>query len=218
MKITIIFISLFIICSCSNTDKSRQIKVKKIINSRQVSNKSDVKIDSLTINCDSIYPNKSFQLTLITFDTSNEEDIENNSVFIFSKVINDKVVEIFRDSVYSKVQAIEFHDFNGDKIKDILVQNISDARSNWTYNLYLMNNKKGSLKKIRGFNEIKNPLFDIKYKVIANYVNSGTNWTEFYKIKGDSVINCGITIHDNTKKDIQGKEYQRDYQKAISKI
>ena len=69
---------------------------------------------------------------------------------------NGQYVPIFSDSIFNTVQEVGFTDFNNDGIKDILVQNISDVRSNWTYYLYLVDTAQNKLKKIKGFEEIKN--------------------------------------------------------------
>jgi glutamine synthetase len=69
---------------------------------------------------------------------------------------------IIKDSIFSTVKEIKFADFNNDKINDVLVQNISDVRSNWTYYLYLYNPKTNSFKRVKGFEEIKNPKYNSK--------------------------------------------------------
>jgi glutamine synthetase len=69
---------------------------------------------------------------------------------------------IIKDSIFSTVKEIKFADFNNDKINDVLVQNISDVSSNWTYYLYLYNPKTNSFKRVKGFEEIKNPKYNSK--------------------------------------------------------
>ena len=169
----------------------------------------------IEIGCDTIYKGKGYKLILVLIDSTNEDETIPNSLFTLSKLVNEKYVTIFSDSVFNKVQEVLFADYNNDGVKDILVQNISDARSNWTYYLYLVDTIENRLKKIRHFNEIKNPNFLSEYNLIDNYVMSGQNWTSFYKINEDSVKDYGIVIYDNQTDD--GK-YERDYRKAINRI
>lgn len=170
--------------------------------------------NTTTIKCDSIYKDKGITIKLINFD--NEKDgYENdkNSILIIYQKINRKNLTLIKDSIFSRVQEIEFKDFNNDKIKDVLIQNISDARSNWTYNLYLYSPQTNNFKRVIGFDEIKNPSYNSKYKIIESHVNSGKNWAAFYKIKNYKVYNYNIEIIDDGS--IQA---EKEYSKAIKKI
>src|SRR5690606_14133857 len=102
---------------------------------------------------------------------------------------------IFVDSIFSIVAEVKFIDFNNDGIRYILIQNDSDVRSNWTYNLYLVDTLNNSIKKVKGFNQIKNPNFIAKYNLIDNEVMSGSNWTSFYQIQNDSILVFGYVIY-----------------------
>lgn len=170
--------------------------------------------NTTTIKCDSIYKDKGITIKLINFD--NEKDgYENdkNSILIIDQKINGKNSTLIKDSIFSRVQKIEFKDFNGDKIKDLLIQNISDARSNWTYNLYLYNPQTNNFKRVIGFEEIKNPIYNSKYKIIESHVNSGKNWAAFYKIKKFKVYDYNIEIIDDGS-----PKAEKEYRKAIKKI
>jgi hypothetical protein len=112
-------------------------------------------------------------------------------------------------------QKVQFADFNGDNVKDILVQNVSDVRSNQTYYLYLVDTTYGRLTKIKGFEEIKNPDYVSKYNLIDNYVMSGKDRTSFYKIQSDTIKDFDIVIYDDHLDD---GIYDRDYKNAIKKI
>lgn len=170
--------------------------------------------NTTTIKCDSIYKNKGITIKLINFDDEKDGyENEKNSILIINQKINGKNSTLIKDSIFSKVQEIEFKDFNNDKIKDILVQNISDVRSNWTYNLYLYNSKTNNFKKVNGFEEIKNPSYNSKYKIIESHVNSGKNWAAFYKIKNFKVYDYNIEIIDDGS-----LKAEKEYRKAIKKI
>lgn len=164
----------------------------------------------IKINCDSIYPNENLSIELKLLDTS-QYDFE----FRITKNINGQDLNLFKDTIYSTTQKVEFKDFNNDKIKDILVQNESDVRSNWTYNLYLIDLKNDKLTKVKRFNDIKNPNFLNKLNLIDNYVYSGQNWTSFYKMQNDSIIDLGFIIYDDQAED--GK-YKKEYLMTIEKI
>ena len=173
--------------------------------------------ETTEIDCDTVYFGKGYKLKLTKFDSINEDETKFNTVFSFQKRSNGQFSEIFRDSIFNKVQDVKFEDYNNDKIRDILIQNYSDVRSNWTYYLYLIDTTNDRLKKINGFEEIKNPSYVSKYDLIDNYVVSGTNWTSFYKIKGDTILDFGIVIYADPSVDNDLK-YDRNYKKAIKTI
>jgi len=170
--------------------------------------------NTTTIKCDSIYKDKGITIKLINFDDEKDGyENEKNSILIINQKINGKNSTLIKDSIFCKVQEIEFKDFNNDKIKDILIQNISDVRSNWTYNLYLYNPQINNFKRVIGFEEIKNPTYNSKYKIIESHVNSGKNWAAFYKIKNFKVYDYNIEIIDDGS-----LKAEKEYRKAIKKI
>jgi hypothetical protein len=171
--------------------------------------------DKTEILCDTVYKNKDYKLTLTLFDTTNRDETIPNTLFTLSKLTDGHYFPIYSDSIFNKVQEIHFSDFNNDNLKDILVQNISEVRSNWTYYLYLVDTTQNKLKKIKGFEEIKNPDYLRQYNLIDNYVISGRNWTSFYKIQGDNIKDFDIVIYDNQ---IDDGSYDRDFKKAIKTI
>ncbi|WP_264554319.1 XAC2610-related protein [Flavobacterium sp. N503310] len=167
-----------------------------------------------TIKCDSNYKNKGITIKLINFETEKEGyDGEKNSILIISQKVNNKSSILVKDSIFSGTQQVEFRDFNNDKIKDILIQNISDVRSNWTYNLYLYNSKTNNFKRVIGFEEIKNPSYNSTYNIIESHVISGTNWAAFYKIKNYKVFDYQIEITDDGS-----KKSDKEYRQALKKI
>ena len=166
------------------------------------------------VKCDSIYKGKGITIKLKKFETEKQGYFgEKNSILTISQKLNGKNSVLIKDSIFSLLQEIKFQDYNNDKIKDILIQNISDVRSNWTYNLYLYNLKTNSFKKVKGFEEIKNPGYNSKYKIIESHVMSGRNWTGFYSIKNNKIYDYKIEITDDGS-----SKYEKEYQKAIKKI
>jgi hypothetical protein len=212
MKNIFLLISLLSINSfCGQAQKTENDN--KAVNS--IDSITETKFKSTEIVCDTIYPNKDYSISLLSFYPMNEDETIPNTLFTISKLTNGKYLPIFSDSIFTSVQEVRFEDFNNDKVKDILVQNYSDVRSNWTYHLYLTDTVKDNFKKIKGFEEIKNPNYLPQYNLIDNYVMSGQIWTSFYKIIGDSIKDFDIVIYDNQTED---GSYERDHKKAIESI
>ena len=210
-----ILIVLGLTISCNNRQPEKQKSVTDEIVEVKSDSITENKFETTEIVCDTVYPNKGYKITLLTFDPNNEDEAIENTLFTFSKLTNGKYLKIISDSIFNRVQEVRFEDFNNDKVKDILVQNYSDVRSNWTYYLYLVDTVQNKLKKIKGFEEIKNPNYLPKYNLIDNYVISGQIWTSFYKITGDTIKDFDIEIYDNQEDD---GSYDREYKKAIKSI
>jgi hypothetical protein len=199
MKRYLLLCSLFIVVvGFSNTD---------VLNSK--------KQEVTEINCDTIYKGKGYSIQLVSkLDTVYDETHYNAKFILYKRTKAGKKI-LVSDSIYNRVPEIRFEDFNNDGIKDILVQNVSDVRSNYTYYLYLVDLVHDRLTKIKGFEEIKNPHYLPEYNLIDNYVMSGQIWTNFYRIQGSSITDYHIVIYDNQTED---GSYDRAYEKAIQKI
>ncbi|WP_148226474.1 XAC2610-related protein [Paludibacter propionicigenes] len=181
-----------------------------------VEQKSEVKIETTEILCDSVYKDKGYKITLTKFDLDNVGDeTRSNSIFSLYKFVEGKYSLIYKDSIFFQFQEVKFEDFNNDKVKDILIQNYSSARSNLFYYLYTVDTKNDKLKKIDGFERIPNPTFLSKYKIIEGSAVAGKDWTKFYEIKGDSIHDFGVVIYDNH---LENSNYERNYKKAINKL
>ncbi len=178
-------------------------------------NKPNTKV--FETNCDSIYKGKSYKIIQTHFPEGIDTNDNKNTVFQFILTKDSKQTIFYQDTLYSTTGEIKFRDFNNDGIRDILIQNSSDVRSNWTYYLYLFDTVNNRLKNIRGFEEIKNPHYLPKYNLIDNYVNSGRSWTSFYKIKDDTIKEFDIVIYDG-QTEAENIKYNQDYQNAILTI
>jgi len=215
-KLIFILTLFVVVTSCDNTRQNDKISKSDSDTTKQNGLTYDSS-DQFEINCDSIYNDQGITLRLVPIDNATENEPQYKFTFIIYKKQNGQQSEIFRDIVESTVQEIKFADFNNDNVKDILVQNISDVRSNWTYYLYIVDKNISSVRKIKGFEEIKNPNYLPKYDLVDNMVMSGRNWTSFYKILGDSIKDFNIVIYDG--EDENGKyTYDTDYKKAIKTI
>ncbi|MDR2237875.1 MAG: hypothetical protein LBE92_17260 [Chryseobacterium sp.] len=159
------------------------------------------------IRTDDIYPKENISISL---DKIKEADDETSNYQL--KIYKNKKL-ILKDLVYSKVGEFEFEDFNGDGIKDLLIQNISDVRSNWTYSLYLFDPKNKTFKKVLNFESIKNPVYQSKHNWIESYTVSGANYLSFYRIVGNRIRDLNYTIHDN-----DSVNFENEYQRAVKKF
>jgi hypothetical protein len=211
-KCTVYILTFITLTNCINGTKRNASVIDSL--------RTQVSVDMANPNSrtkEVMYEGKNYKLTLMTFDTVTDDESRFNSILTLSKRTSDNYFEIFKDSIFSTVQKVNFNDYDSDGLRDILVQNISDARSNWTYYLYLVDTTNDHVKKIRGFEQIKNPRFIAKYNLIDNYVNSGRNWTEFYKIEGDSIFNYGITIYKG-EDDNGNVTFEQEFQKTLKEI
>ena len=208
-----------VVTSCDNVRQNDQTSQPDIDTTSQnglTYNSSD-NFEIIEIKCDSIFNDKGIIIRLVPVDRKTNKEPEYKFQFLVTKKQNGLQAEIFRDTIESTVQDVKFADFNNDNVKDILIQNISDVRSNWTYHLYIVDKNVNSIRKIKGFEEIKNPNYLPEYDLIDNMVKSGRNWTSFYKILGDTIKDFKIVIYDGA--DENGiVTYDADYKKAIKKI
>lgn len=218
-KLFFILTLIATITSCDNVERNKQSSKIDTArgNQNRLTNNTTDNSEIVEINCDTIYKDKGISIRLVPLDRKTNNEPENTFIFLVFKKQNGKQAEIFRDTIESTVLEVEFADFNNDNVKDILIQNFSDVRSNWTYNLYIVDRNLDLIRKIKGFEEIKNPNYLPKYDLIDNMVASGRNWTSFYKIVGDTIKDFNIVIYDG--EDENGKDtYDADYKKAINKI
>lgn len=201
----ILFLCIFIVAFSNNYSIKDDLITKKV--------KAEQGLTEF--NCDTIYKGKGYRIQLNSKLDTIYDETKNNSKFILYKVSKAGKKIIYSDSIYNRVHEIRFEDFNNDNVKDILVQNVSDVRSNYTYYLYLVDLTHDKLTKIKGFEEIKNPNYVREYNLIDNYVMSGQIWTSFYKIQGNKIKDYNIVIYDNQTED---GSYDKEYLKAIKKI
>ncbi len=212
---TLIISLLLLLTACREGDEGAGIRNADSVNisiDKPVSPEADNHIE---INCDSIFREKGYKIFLADIGSAPSDEDARRFAFKFLRHLNGREIEIFNDTIESSAQKIQYADYNGDATKDILIQNYSDARSNWTYHLFLVDEKLGKLKKVRGFEEIKNPTYLASHDIVTNYVNSGTNWTSFYKIQADTVIDLDISIEDDLGDD---GSYQRKYDQVLVDI
>lgn len=190
--------------SCKNSNAKEQL-AKNIVSEN---------VDSIIVPYDD---SDDFRVCIIKLiDENISDDASYNALFDFQMKQANKWHSIFSDSIFTTIGEVEFVDYNNDGQKDILIQHDSSARSNFTYYLYLFDKHRTKIRKIKNFETILNPVYDIKNQTISNYVLSGKNWSSFYEIKGDSVLDYGIVIEDQQSEDVS--DYYLLYNKAIDSI
>ena len=218
MRVMIILALLsFSLTNCNNANQpsaQNSTDTSKVFETT-TPNVANDEIYATEILCDTVYENKGYKITLVRFNSTNKNETIPNTLFTLSKLTNGQYIPIYSDSIFSESHGVTFEDFNNDKVTDILVRHTFDVRSNSHYYLYLIDTVQDKLKKIKGFEEIKNPNYLPQYDLIDNYVMSGQIWTSFYKIKGDTLRDYNIVIYDDQT---EGGSYDRDYKKAIKSI
>ncbi len=215
VKYLLIFFVLPIIVNCSDIKNEHSKAKKEIAEEINQTKKRSNKKEIVHINCDTIF-NKNYQIDLIPLKQSygNENEVFDYVYkFEFYKIENNRKKFIQTDTLTCFLPQIEFIDYNNDNIKDILILNVSSARSNLSYFLYLVDLKKDKLKRVKGFEKIPNPKYLKEYDLITNYVFTGKNWTKFYKIKSDSVIEFNKIIYEEPD-----GSYMNEYNKALKEI
>lgn len=219
--ITVISILLISISSCGFDTKKNTLNFSdnddKIKTEKVEFNKEDY--SSREIICDSIYNNEKYKVVVSDYSNETNKDEElHNSIFKFYKLKNGDFQEVYRDSIVKNFEEIRFLDFNNDNVKDILIENISDVRSNITYYLYLFDTLSDKLTKVKGFNKIKNPHFLPKYNLVDNEVMSGREWTSFYQIQKDTIYDFGYVIYKGMNSDGTIAEFEKEYQSTLKKV
>jgi hypothetical protein len=164
--------------------------MKKETAERLISEEPSSKLYQTTVNADTIFNTKGF---IVELEWTSEDDYEKlNALLRIRK--GDEIV--YSDSMFSSMQEFIFTDINLDGERDILVQNISDARSNLTYNLYLVNTEINSFIKVPEFPKIKNPR--LSEGIIVSYVVSGTDYSIFYELtKENNIFQHDIVCYDD---------------------
>lgn len=140
-----------------------------------------------------------------------------NIYFGKSSLTADKV--FWKDKIYLKFanDNISREDYNGDGIKDILIFSETGGRGgNAYYYLFLINPKTKKIVRVKNFEKIVNPEYNQKYKVIASYGLSGSNYYSIYKISKDNkAYQIGKSFEDTFEND--PKELDKRIRRILKK-
>jgi hypothetical protein len=128
-----------------------------------------------------VFNDASYKLTLHVEGNDDGYD-DSNAVLTLVHKVGRKSTVLLRDTLSCQQNNITFGDFNGDGIKDILIFNVWDVRSNETYYLYLVNMQKKKLIRVKGFEEICNPQYQSWDSTIYSYVSAAADYYMTYKI------------------------------------
>jgi len=116
-------------------------------------------------------------------------------------------------------------DFNGDGVADFLIMKGTGARgSNELFYLFLTDPKAKKLVKVKGFEELPNPTYYPKHKVVLSYSFAGKNYYSIYRIgKQNQLLKIGNAFEDsfdgdekilNAKIEATLKQHQIDTKKS----
>jgi hypothetical protein len=173
--------------------------------------------NGISVYFDSSNTSKRYKLTLNSFNDSTENEKINNTVLQFYIMTDRNDVCVNEDSVYVFRNMVKFEDYNNDKIKDVLVHNYSDARSNRTYYLFLLDTVNDKFIKVKGFEDIKNPTYNEDFMIITSDVISGIPWVGFYVILADTIYNPQIYFYDKTNME-SSFNYALEFNRAINEL
>jgi len=127
------------------------------------------------------FPKSNLQLRIRIFDpVTKDPDINTAEILLINKY--GKVV--FSDSLHMGRMAFDFQDYNGDGIEDLILhRHIHAARSNMSYNLYLVSTNRQSLRKVKGFEDVLNPTYDLEKRLIkSSYLYGAYMGWSYFKI------------------------------------
>lgn len=94
-------------------------------------------------------------------------------------------------------------DFNGDGVADFLILKGTGARgSNELYYLFLADSKAKTLTRVKGFEDLPNPSYHPKHKVVISYGFAGKNYYSIYRInKANQLTQMGNSFEDSFDSD-----------------
>lgn len=215
MKNLIMLFLLISLSACHSTAKKSSAERaatfpkqgKKVIKAEHytLKNTSDGKIfNQCDLNCIWQYYYPFLDSTYVVAIQNCPEEyfgVTDNAILYFgrNKAENDQV--FLKDSLFIKIKSefVEYNDFNGDDIKDIMIFSETGGRGgNAFYYLYLIDPKSKRIIRIKDFETIVNPEYNKKHNVIIGYGLSGTNNYSIYKIsKNNSVYPIGESFEDD---------------------
>lgn len=134
---------------------------------------------------------------------------EDNTTIYFCKKNGSIDVVYWKERLFTTKIAnnYEYVDYNNDGIKDVVLFTGTGGRGgNSYYLLYLVDPKKHTLTKVKGFDNIANPSYDQKHKVIVGYGLSGENYYSLYRFdQTNKIYQIGKAFKDTDKLDLDTK-------------
>lgn len=221
MKNTIPIFLLFTILACNSTAEHK--KVKAVAVKADISVTKTIKVKTVLVpvekpskkifnQCD---PNCVWKYYHPFADTSYVLRIQNcpaehigegkNAVINFVKDNGNSDKVFLQDSLLIQIQNefLEYKDFNGDGVKDVVIFSQTGARGgNSFYYLYLVDVKNKKIVRVKDFENIVNPEYNKKYNVVVAYGLAGSNYYSIYKIsKSNKAHKIDEAFEDNFNSD-----------------
>jgi hypothetical protein len=108
----------------------------------------------------SVFWDANLKLRVHILDPDEPDARKNNTFLTLFRSDKDNEHILFRDSIFAYMLLFRITDMNGDGIKDLLIYNTNIGAENKSYHLYLVDQKNGSLKRVKKFERVFNPYFD----------------------------------------------------------
>lgn len=158
--------------------------------------------DNTTDNlcCDStfkIFNDDSYFVSFNVLKPKNGESESHLGRLTLNHKVANNIALLLCDTLEFAFPNVELRDMNNDRIRDILINNSSSARSVWTQHLYLVDNKNHELKRVKNFEEVYDPSLDTTNNIISSVARYSCVHYYFYRItKDDKLINLGNDYED----------------------
>lgn len=150
------------------------------------------------------FADRSYVLALQSCTTSQSQ--EKSHTLYFGQTQNQQEHLFWKEPISIQYNAeVKTTDFNGDGHQDLLIFSGTGARgSNEYYHLYIADPKNKKLTKIKGFENISNPSYNAKHRVIVGYGYADKNYYSLYRIsKTHNIIPIGKAFEDNFESNAQ---------------
>jgi hypothetical protein len=137
----------------------------------------------------SIFWDATLKINIRIFETADPDPERYNAVLTVYKLAVGNRKVIFRDSLFCYPLQIKTEDMNGDGMNDLLIYNMSNGPENPSFHLFLVNQKLGSLKKVKKFEKVYSPKFDPKKCLIHGFESYEKKIVlRYYVINKDGVL------------------------------
>jgi hypothetical protein len=162
------------------------------------------------------YFGEAYHLSLKINDAYEYDYETKNGVLAIHRLRDNQI--IINDSVDCMTPWVQFRDYNGDRIPDILIYRAHGARANTSYHLYVADSKNKTFHLIEEFGELPNMEIDSNH-IITCTALSGRVEVSFYRINPNyELVQLGRTIEIDIGEEEGQKEVKAEYQKILAVI
>jgi hypothetical protein len=117
----------------------------------------------------SLFWNPDLKINIKILDPLEENPGKNNAVLTLYNESRGQRIILYRDSMFAYILEFKLKDINGDGINDLLVYNMDNGAQNKSYHLYLVDQKKGQLMRVKKFERVYSPELDPKRCIIHGF-------------------------------------------------